>query len=189
MERTYKTWGEKHNIFENDLCEVSVLYLNPMRRCSWHKHQAKYNLFYCLKGTLYIKVADGTAKVAQGQIFTTNPGEMHEFQTGEDGALVIEVMYVKYDRNDIERQILGSEMEKPIGDPEKCAELDTWCEPIIDQGEERAVKVKMVSTRRCDRCASRTEHNAIYTGPVESPSVEHHYRCNECGLLMTERED
>jgi len=110
MERTYKTWGEKWNIFQNDLCEVSVLYLRPMHRCSWHKHQAKFNLFFVIEGKLFVKTPDGTAEVNQGQIFTTRPGELHEFQTHSERAKVIEVMYVKYDPADIDRDIVGGAM-------------------------------------------------------------------------------
>jgi len=111
MERTYKTWGEKWNIFQNDLCEVSVLELKSYRRCSWHKHQTKFNQFFVLDGTLFIKVKDGIARIEKGQIFTTRPGEMHEFQTGAEGALVQEIMYVKYDPEDIERETLGGPID------------------------------------------------------------------------------
>ena len=107
MERTRKSWGEKENIFCNDLCEVSVLRLEPMNRCSWHRHQAKFNLFYVLEGSILIKMDEAPVRVDRGQTFTTRPGEWHEFQTGEHPALVIEVMYVKYEAEDIERQSVG----------------------------------------------------------------------------------
>ena len=114
MERTRKTWGEKHNIFENSLCETSVLRLEPWKRCSWHKHQAKYNLFYVLSGKLIIKLTGGKAEVLPGQIFTTRPGEWHEFQTNEEPTVIIEVMYVEYDSGDIERETLGGDIERPV---------------------------------------------------------------------------
>jgi len=107
VERTQKTWGEKWNIFENDTCEVSILKLQPQQRCSWHRHQAKFNLFYVIGGTLYIKTDWGVSEVRQGEIFTTKPGEWHEFQTHDDDALIIEVMYVQYEAGDIERDKLG----------------------------------------------------------------------------------
>lgn len=114
MERTRKTWGEKHNIFENSLCETSVLHLEPWKRCSWHRHQAKYNLFYVLSGKLIIKLEGGSADVLPGQIFTTSPGEWHEFQTNSEGAVIIEVMYVEYDSGDIERETIGGDLQRPI---------------------------------------------------------------------------
>ncbi len=113
MERTRKTWGEKHNIFQNSLCETSVLHLEPWKRCSWHRHQSKYNLFYVLEGKLIIKLEDGKAEVKPGQIFTTRPGEWHEFQTNEEPTAIIEVMFVEYDAADIEREKIGGDLDPP----------------------------------------------------------------------------
>ena len=107
MERTYKSWGEKWNLFQNDLCEVSHLKLKPWHRCSWHRHTSKFNKFYVLHGTLYMKVEDGECACSAGQIFTTQPGELHEFRTKEKSAEIIEIMYVKYDSHDIERKLIG----------------------------------------------------------------------------------
>lgn len=107
MERSHKSWGEKWNLFQNDLCEVSILYLNPNQRCSWHRHRAKYNQFFVIDGEIYIKTEAGTAKVEKNQIFTTRPGEYHEFQTRECAAVIQEVMFVQYDAEDIERETIG----------------------------------------------------------------------------------
>lgn len=107
MERTRKSWGEKWNIFENDLCEVSVLYLEKQQRCSWHRHASKFNDFFVVEGELYIKLQDGESKLTKGQVFTTVPGEYHEFRTYDKPAQVIEIMYVFYDPEDIERETVG----------------------------------------------------------------------------------
>ena len=115
MERTRKSWGIKNNLFQNDLNEVSFLELEQWQRCSWHSHKTKYNLFYVVYGVLYIKLEDGITRVEQGQIFTTRPGEMHEFQTHERAALIIEIMYVKYDPEDIDRDSIGGKIV-PLSD-------------------------------------------------------------------------
>lgn len=111
MERSHKSWGEKWNIFRNDTCEVSILELNPNRRCSWHKHQAKYNLFFVMEGEIFIKTNEGIAKVGEKQTFTTRPGEWHEFQTGVLPAVVMETMYVQYESEDIERETIGGPVD------------------------------------------------------------------------------
>lgn len=107
MERTHGSWGDKLNMFRNDLCEVSILDLLPQQRCSWHKHASKYNLFYVLEGELFIKTDKGISQLNKGEFFTTRPHEMHEFQTAKLPAKIIEIMYVKYDSEDIERETLG----------------------------------------------------------------------------------
>ena len=111
MERTYKTWGNKWNVFQNDLCEVSLLYLEPKQRCSWHRHQTKYNQFFVIEGEIFIKNEYTTVKIGKGQIFTIAPGEWHEFQTGQNPAIVQEIMFVQYDAGDIERSILGGPLD------------------------------------------------------------------------------
>ncbi len=112
MERTMKTWGEKKNIFQNDLCEISVLDLVPNQRCSWHRHQTKFNTFYVIEGELFIKTEWGVAQLQVGQDFTTRPMEWHEFQTANNPCKVIEVMYTQYDAEDIERKSLGGSIEQ-----------------------------------------------------------------------------
>lgn len=112
MERTHKTWGQKWSIFQNDTCEVSVLYLQPRQRCSYHNHKTKYNLFFVIEGELQIKHEWGIAHLDQGQIFTTRPGEFHEFRTCNVPAKVIEVMFVTYDSEDINRERLGGPIDE-----------------------------------------------------------------------------
>ncbi len=116
MKRTSKTWGEKYEVFKNDLCEVSVLYLQPRQRCSWHKHVSKFNLFYVIEGELYIKLDNGvsveTAELRERDSFTTPPGQYHEFQTRDKPAVITEVMYVTYDADDIQREELGGPLHE-----------------------------------------------------------------------------
>jgi mannose-6-phosphate isomerase-like protein (cupin superfamily) len=112
MERTFKSWGTKTNVFLNDLCEVSVLDLSPFQRCSWHSHKTKFNDFYVIRGELFIKTDWGTARVGEGQTFTTRPGEWHEFQTHKTPCLVLETMYVLYNPEDIERKTIGGPLDE-----------------------------------------------------------------------------
>jgi len=98
------------------------------RRCSWHRHKTKHNLFFVVWGTVYIKAAFaasrsslsphdkdkteiGVSKVDKYQIFTTRPGEWHEFQTYKKPAIMIEIMYVEYDPEDIERGKIGGPLK------------------------------------------------------------------------------
>jgi quercetin dioxygenase-like cupin family protein len=60
-----------------------------------------------LEGELFVKTDKGVSHLKKGEFFTTRPHEMHEFQTAKEPAKIIEIMYVKYDSNDIERELLG----------------------------------------------------------------------------------
>jgi hypothetical protein len=77
-------------------------------------------LFFVIEGVLHIKTEWGTANVAEGEIFTTRPGEWHEFQTDNSGCRAIEVMYVKYDSEDIERKKVGGPMSNLIANCKFC---------------------------------------------------------------------
>ncbi len=123
MEITRKTWGLKFNIFKNDLSEVSYLQLEPNRRCSWHAHRSKYNLFFVIEGEVGIKVeydVDGGGKesgvttIRAREFFTVSPGEWHEFQTYDEYAKLIEVMYVQYEDGDIIRKNIGGLLREVI---------------------------------------------------------------------------
>jgi mannose-6-phosphate isomerase-like protein (cupin superfamily) len=65
-----------------------------------------------VEGELYIKLEDGTSELTKGQIFTTKPGEYHEFQTHEKEAQIIEIMWVTYDSEDIKRELIGGPLEE-----------------------------------------------------------------------------
>lgn len=110
MERSRKNWGIKNNLFRNDLCEVSILELDAGQRCSWHRHRAKWNQFYVIEGSIEVSTEDGDCRVDKGQIFTTNPVQWHEFRTPFGPAIVQEIMYVKYESEDIERQTMGGQL-------------------------------------------------------------------------------
>jgi mannose-6-phosphate isomerase-like protein (cupin superfamily) len=115
MEVELKIWGERWVLRRDSTHEVSYLKVRKGYRCSWHKHQQKYNLFVVLEGVLKVKVEElGEIRetfIGEGQSFTTKPGQWHEFEgVGVDNK-VIEEMYVEYDKNDIERFKLGGKAE------------------------------------------------------------------------------
>lgn len=126
MENSMKSWGTKISLFQNDLCEVSMLHLNGGQRCSWHRHRAKWNQFYVIDGELEVVVEElgqrQTAKITRGQIFTTNPGQWHEFRTPSGPAVVQEIMYVRYEAGDIEREQVGGLLRPVKGSIEEATE-------------------------------------------------------------------
>ncbi len=107
MQRTHKVWGERWLIRQDSTHATSFLKLKKGTRCSWHNHQAKYNLFIVLRGKVGIKTEYGEVILTEGQEFTTSPGEWHEFRVHEDSEM-IEEMFVLYDESDINRETLGS---------------------------------------------------------------------------------
>ena len=111
MEATHGTWGNRIKTFQWDGGLVTILYLEPNQRCSWHVHKAQYNQFFCIEGKVGIKTDKGHITwLGPKHVFTVEPGVQHEFRTDEEGALIQEVAYVKYDENDIDRKLIGGPM-------------------------------------------------------------------------------
>lgn len=109
MERTRKVWGQRWLIHKDSTHATSYLELDKGTRCSWHRHQAKYNLFFVMAGRVGIKTEHGETILEAGQTFIVEPGLWHEFRVYENSKM-IEEMYVAYDEGDIERQRLGSKL-------------------------------------------------------------------------------
>ncbi len=115
MEATHGSWGERVRIYQTDGELLTVLYLEPNRRCSWHRHIQAWNQFFVVRGCLGVKTDKGyTTKLIEKQVFTVEPGAFHEFITYDEPAIVVEVAYVKYDETDIFRERLGGPIDEQV---------------------------------------------------------------------------
>jgi len=110
------TWGDRIRTYRTDNALVTILYLKPNKRCSWHSHATQYNQFFVISGKLGIKTDIGPGEqrnlttIGERQAFTVPPGVTHEFQTYDEPTIIEEVAYVKYDSNDIHRKQLGGDL-------------------------------------------------------------------------------
>jgi len=59
MEQAHGTWGDRLRTFRTDDCLVTILYLKPKQRCSWHFHNTAYNQFTVIAGKLGVKTDIG----------------------------------------------------------------------------------------------------------------------------------
>jgi quercetin dioxygenase-like cupin family protein len=108
MSQTHGTWGERLRTFHTDSALVTLLFLKPNQRCSWHHHKGTYNKFTCVSGRVYILTDKGYETcLYPKQEFTVEPGVKHEFRTKDSEAIVEEIAFVFYDENDIERETIG----------------------------------------------------------------------------------
>jgi len=112
MENTHGVWGTRTRILQSDSFLVTVLQLEPLKKCSWHSHQTAYNLFYVVSGKLGVKTDKGYISwLNAGQSFTVEPTVKHEFRTDKESATVIEIAYVKFNEFDIDRKELGGSLK------------------------------------------------------------------------------
>lgn len=101
-----KVWGKNEEVYHNDLCSVNILKVKKGGNCSLHTHRAKYNIFYVISGKLEIQTELGNSTLLEGQNFMIPLGTKHLFRALED-TVALEVMFVRYDNQDIVREKVG----------------------------------------------------------------------------------
>jgi len=106
MEQWPKIWGENTEIFQNESTSVNFLNLVKGGTCSRHYHKFKSNIFYVIKGKLRVRTELGEHILYPGQSLLVLPLLKHQFEAME-ASFVIEVMFVKYNPDDIIRETEG----------------------------------------------------------------------------------
>lgn len=111
-----KIWGTTQGLVMTPMFEMHRLVIKPNHRCSYHRHMFKHNSFYVIHGILYIdyarpgryrgKAVDSRA-LNHGEVFSVPPGIRHQFRTGKDPCLVLEMYYTEPLSEDIIRDDKG----------------------------------------------------------------------------------
>jgi len=92
---------------------VTLLFLRPHTRCSYHHHASAYNRFTVISGTLGVKTDKGyTSWIGPRQQFDVEPDVKHEFLTRDEETIIEEIAFVKYNEHDIVRERLGGTTHK-----------------------------------------------------------------------------
>lgn len=108
-----KVWGSTSELFNKNNVAIHRIEINKNTRCSKHKHEHKYNIFFVESGKILIKewkkeydLTDETT-LSAGQMCQIAPGNYHEFHGLED-SIVYEIYYVELNSYDIFRENTGS---------------------------------------------------------------------------------
>ena len=107
-----KVWGHTKHLLTNKSFELHEIKFNNGHKCSKHKHNTKYNLFYCITGKLLIRVwkndydlVDETI-LKPGMFTAVAPGEFHQFEALSDGE-ALEIYWSEFNPDDIVRENVG----------------------------------------------------------------------------------
>lgn len=107
-----KVWGSTEPILVTPFIEVHKIATNPGYRCSEHKHEHKWNGFYCVSGLIDINVRKNdydlidTTTLSPGMFTTVKPNEYHWFHS-KSACVVLEIYYPEPLRDDIIRTTVG----------------------------------------------------------------------------------
>lgn len=113
-----KVWGETACIFAKCNVEIHRITGNKGMRCSKHKHEHKYNMFFVERGSLLVRVWKNDYKLVDvttcraGDSTTVKPGEFHRFEVLEEGTVAYEVYWIELDTNDITRVDYGGQTKR-----------------------------------------------------------------------------
>lgn len=108
-----KVWGTTKTLLVTPFIEVHEIEINPESYCSVHKHNFKWNGFYCIEGTVDIIIKKNdydltdTTTLNKHEFTTVAPGEFHQFRTNNLPAKVLEIYYPEPLSEDIIRQTVG----------------------------------------------------------------------------------
>lgn len=110
-----KIWGSTTQLFQKNNVEIHRIKIKQNTRCSKHKHEHKYNMFFVESGKILIKewrkdydLIDETI-LSSGEMCGIIPGNYHEFHGLED-SIVYEIYYVELLNEDIVRENTGSKL-------------------------------------------------------------------------------
>jgi len=114
-----KIWGTTAALLQTPFIEIHDISIKPEMQCSWHKHDYKWNLFYCISGEVEIHVRKNdydlvdVTTLKEREWTTVPPGEVHCFKTLKKSAEVMEVYYIDpLNPKDIVRESVGGKREK-----------------------------------------------------------------------------
>ena len=104
---TGKIWGKTEQLLKNPLVEFHRIDVKEGFRCSVHRHQFKWNMFYVVSGELAIHLInenkpDDITILKAGDHTTLAPGRYHEFRCWKD-CVAFEIYYPETLSEDIER--------------------------------------------------------------------------------------
>ena len=108
-----KIWGDTESLLVTPMIEVHRINVLPHMHCSMHKHNMKWNMFYVIKGRLYIEVEKNNydltdvTELFQGQHTSVKPNEFHRFFTKDEPVEALEVYYLNSISEDIVRKTVG----------------------------------------------------------------------------------
>lgn len=107
MTTTVKIWGTTAALVRSPLFEMHKLTIKPFHRCSKHIHEFKHNAFYVIEGTLHLDMAGRTRTLKAGEHYTIKPKIAHQFRTGAEPCVALEMYYTEALSDDIVRYNTG----------------------------------------------------------------------------------
>lgn len=118
--KTGKLWGVTEKLAGAPMMELHRITAWPRHQCSLHRHRHKSNLFFVLKGHLFVDVFQSdlappdVTRLGPNDYTIVPPGLHHRFRTGDEPCTALEIYWPEALSEDIDRKDTGG----PIPDGE-----------------------------------------------------------------------
>jgi mannose-1-phosphate guanylyltransferase/mannose-6-phosphate isomerase len=102
-----KNWGGYEILHQKEDFTVKLLTFAPDMGTSKQRHMHRGERWIVVEGELFVRlwndIGEFELKLPALGTATIQPKDLHQLTAGKDGAKVVEVMFGRYDENDIER--------------------------------------------------------------------------------------
>jgi mannose-1-phosphate guanylyltransferase len=98
-----RPWGKFEKFNENEPCTVKLIHVKPNSRLSLQYHSNRSEFWQVVKGTAAVELEGVTCILAEGDRIEIPKKARHRLGSLDDGCVVMEIAYGKFDELDIVR--------------------------------------------------------------------------------------
>ena len=98
-----RPWGKFEKFIENEPCTVKLIYVNPKSRLSLQYHNNRSEFWKIVKGTVTVELDGKNMILTEGETIAIPRQAKHRVGALDEGSIILEIAYGKFDENDIVR--------------------------------------------------------------------------------------
>ena len=98
-----RPWGKFEKFHENKPCTIKLIYVNANSRLSLQYHRKRSEFWKMIKGNAMVELDGKAIILREGGTITIPRRAKHRVSALENGCVILEIAYGRFDENDIVR--------------------------------------------------------------------------------------
>jgi mannose-1-phosphate guanylyltransferase len=98
-----RPWGKFEKFHENKPCTIKLIYVNTNSRLSLQYHRKRSEFWKVIKGTAMVELDGKVIILTESDTITIPKRAKHRITALENGCVILEIAYGRFDENDIVR--------------------------------------------------------------------------------------
>jgi mannose-1-phosphate guanylyltransferase len=98
-----RPWGKFEKFHENKPCTIKLIYVNANSRLSLQYHKKRSEFWKVIKGIAMVELDGKAIILREGNTITIPRQAKHRVAALENGCVILEIAYGRFDENDIVR--------------------------------------------------------------------------------------